>query len=62
MMDGVTNVIVGASLLAGAVFLLAWAARPGLRRQVEVPKHRFLEALERYDRHADQPDGHDERR
>jgi hypothetical protein len=63
MMDGVTNVIVGASLLAAAAFFVAWATRPVFRRQVEAPKYRFLDALERYDRrHAGEPDGSHERR
>lgn len=44
--------IVWASVAFAVLFIVAWAASPGLRAWIEQPKHRFLEAVRGYDRDA----------
>jgi hypothetical protein len=44
------TIVVGASLVLGAAFVLVWLLRPDVREQVERPKHRFQEQVRRYDR------------
>jgi hypothetical protein len=45
-----TTIIVVASLMFAAAFLLAWCCSPALRRWVEQPKYRFLDSVRQYDR------------
>ena len=44
-----TTIIVG-SLLLAAVYTAAWLLGPGLRRQIESPKHWFDAQTRQYDR------------
>ena len=43
------TIIVGSVLLA-LIYALAWLLVPGIRRQIEQPKHCFQQRLEQYDR------------
>ena len=45
----ITTLIVGASLVLAAAFTLAWLLKPGLREQIEAPKHLFHEQVRQYD-------------
>lgn len=45
----VTTIIVGASLALAAAFTLAWLLKPGLREQIEAPKHLFQDQVRQYD-------------
>ncbi len=45
----ITAIIIAASLGLAAAFSLAWLLMPGLRRQIENPKHWFQEQAQRYD-------------
>ena len=44
----ITAIIVGSSVLLAAVFTIAWAMNPALRRQIEHPKHCFQEQLQQH--------------
>ena len=46
----ITTIIVGASLALAAAFALAWLLKPGLREQIEAPKHLFHDQARQYDR------------
>lgn len=46
----ITDIIVGASVVATLAFVVAWAVRPDLRNWIERPKYHFLTAVQRYDR------------
>ena len=46
----ITAMIVGGSLLLAAIYTLAWLLGPGLRRQIESPKHWFDAQTRQYDR------------
>ena len=48
----ISHLIVWASVLLTLIFVVAWAASPGLRAWIERPKYRFLEAVQGYDRHV----------
>lgn len=48
----ISDLIVWASLAFALMFVAAWAASPVLREWIERPKHRFLEAVQGYDREA----------
>jgi len=50
----ITAVIIIASLVLFAGFLLAWVLQPVLRRQIEEPKHSFGEQVRAYDRYYGQ--------
>jgi hypothetical protein len=43
------TIVVGSLLLAG-VYAAAWLLAPGLRRQIESPKHWFAAQTRQYDR------------
>jgi hypothetical protein len=43
------NLIVFSSVVAAALFLALWLARPDLRRWIEAPKYRFQAAIHAYD-------------
>ncbi|MGE0361896.1 MAG: hypothetical protein AB7H93_05315 [Vicinamibacterales bacterium] len=45
-----TDLVVSASALLAAAFVLAWAVSPRLRSWIERPNHAFLDAVRRYDR------------
>ena len=45
----ITTVIIAVSLALAAAFSLAWLLMPGLRRQIEDPKHWFQDRVQRYD-------------
>jgi hypothetical protein len=44
------DLVITASTILAVLFTVAWALLPGLRAGLERPKHRFHEALLRYDR------------
>ena len=46
----VTTIIVVAALALAAAFTLGWLLKPGLRAQIEAPKHFFQERVRQYDR------------
>jgi len=46
----ITTTIVLASLALAAAFTLAWLLKPGLREQIEAPKHLFHDQVRQYDR------------
>lgn len=48
----ISSIVIIASLALAAAFLLAWILRPGLRQEIERPKHWFQDELRRYDRHC----------
>ena len=50
----ITAIIVIATVVLAAVFTIAWLANPGLRRQIEHPKHCFQDQVRQYDRTYDQ--------
>jgi len=45
----VTTIIVITSLALAAAFTLGWLLKPGLRAQIEAPKHFFQERVRQYD-------------
>lgn len=45
----ISGFIVYASLLLAGAFLVAWLARPELRRRIERPKHLFADQVQQYD-------------
>ena len=45
----ITAIIVISSVVLAAVFTIAWLANPGLRRQIEHPKHCFQDQVQNYD-------------
>ena len=45
----ISGIVIVASLVLAAGFCLAWLIRPGLRRDIEQPKHWFQDQLRRYD-------------
>jgi hypothetical protein len=45
----ITTIIVIASLALAGAFSLAWLLKPGLREQIEAPKHLFHEQVRQYD-------------
>jgi len=50
----ITAVIIVASLVLAAAFVLAWALQPALRRRIEEPKHSFGEQVRAYDQYYGQ--------
>jgi hypothetical protein len=52
----ITTIIVGASLALAAAFALAWLLKPGLREQIEAPKHLFHDQVQQYDRSIETAD------
>ena len=42
--------IIGASIALALIYALAFAFAPGVRRQIEQPKHCFQDRLRQYDR------------
>lgn len=46
----ITDLIVLASVLFTAAFIVAWVVSPNLRSWIERPKHRFHELSQGYDR------------
>jgi len=46
----ISDLVVLASVVFAIVFVGAWLASPALRAWIERPKHRFQEAVQRYDR------------
>jgi hypothetical protein len=46
----ISFIVIAASLVFAAAYLLAWLVRPGFRRDIERPKHWFQNELYRYDR------------
>jgi hypothetical protein len=49
----ITAIIVIATVVFAAIFTIAWLANPGLRRQIEHPKHCFQDQVKQYDRRYD---------
>jgi len=45
----ISDLIVWASVAFTVVFIAVWATSPALRAWIERPKHRFLDAVQRYD-------------
>lgn len=45
----ITTIIVLGSLALAAAFTLAWLLKPGLREQIEAPKHLFHDQVRQYD-------------
>ena len=45
----ITTIIVVASLALAVAFTLAWLLKPGLREQIEAPKHLFHDRVRQYD-------------
>ena len=45
----ISFIVIGASLLLAAVYILAWIFRPGFRQAIERPKYWFQDELGRYD-------------
>jgi len=45
----ISSIVIIASLVLAAAFILAWLLRPGLRQEIERPKHWFQDELRRYD-------------
>lgn len=56
----ISAIIIVGSLVLAAAFSLAWLLRPGLRREIERPKHWFQDQVRRYDRQCH--DDHQERK
>jgi hypothetical protein len=48
----ISDLIVWSSVALALAFVAAWAASPALRAWIERPKHRFLDAVQRYDHEA----------
>jgi hypothetical protein len=46
------DVIVFGSMVCAAAFAIVWLLRPDVRVWLEQPKHRFQDAVRRYDRDA----------
>lgn len=46
----ITDLVVWASVVLAAAFVVAWAGSPRLRAWIERPNHAFLDAVRRYDR------------
>jgi hypothetical protein len=46
----ISAIVIVASLVLAAAFVLAYALRPGLRNEIERPKHWFQDQVRRYDR------------
>ena len=45
----ISAIVIVASLVLAIAFLVAWALRPDLRDEIELPKHWFQDQLRRYD-------------
>jgi hypothetical protein len=50
----ISSIVIIASLAFAAVYVIAWLLRPGLRQQIEQPKHWFQDELARYDQQCGQ--------
>jgi len=48
----ISAIVIVASLVLATAFALMYALRPGLREEIERPKHWFQNQLDRYDRHC----------
>lgn len=46
----ISDAIVWSSVGLTLLFVAAWAASPALRAWIERPKHRFVDAVQAYDR------------
>ena len=46
----ISAIVIVASLVLAAAFVLAYALGPGLRDEIERPKHWFQDQVHRYDR------------
>lgn len=44
----ITAIIVISSVVLAAIFTIAWLTNPGLRRQIEHPKHCFQAQVNQY--------------
>ena len=51
----ITAFIVISSVVLGLIFTIAWLLRPGLRRQIESPKHHFQEQIRAYNQQCYDP-------
>jgi len=45
----ISAIVIVSSLVLAIAFLAAWALRPDLREEIELPKHWFQDQLRRYD-------------
>jgi di/tricarboxylate transporter len=45
----ISFIVIAASLVLAAVYVLAWIFRPGFRQAIERPKYWFQDELDRYD-------------
>lgn len=46
----ISAIVIVASIVLGVAFTFAWRFRPGLRDEIERPKHWFQDQVRRYDR------------
>ncbi len=51
----ITAFIVISSVIFALIFTVVWLLRPGLRRQIESPKHHFQEQIRAYNRQCYDP-------
>ncbi len=58
----IADTIVYASLLLTVAFAVAWAISPRLRLWIELPKHRFLDQVQRHDETMQQRHRHEDLR
>ena len=48
----ISDIIVWGTMGLSLAFFAAWAWSPALRRRIEQPKYRFLDAVRAHDQHA----------
>lgn len=48
----ISAIVIAASIVLAIAFILIFALQPGLREEVERPKHWFVDQVRRYDRHC----------
>lgn len=46
----IATIVIGGSVALGVAFSAAWLVLPGLRREIERPKHWFADQARQYDR------------
>ena len=49
----ISDIIVWGTMGLSLAFFAAWAWSPALRRRIEQPKYRFLDAVRAHDQHAE---------
>ena len=58
----ITAIIIAGSLILAAAFIGAWLWLPGLRGQLEQPKHWFQDQVRQYDRLCQEQQAREEAR